>query len=601
MPSSETRECRPGLSALSLIFVSSIALIETATRLIITGDRQALAQLRVDFRYRPLNYFRSDAYQLFIMTDGEKGWDGYRYPLVLKADVGGEILRGRKDELLAFCEEHGYEVDTRRMLPLPYNELTVHDVTDNLIQAPFTLDDSQKKAIVAWLRHGIGVANMAVNSGKTATFASAAALIKRDYPDARFLYFTFSERLVKQVYAAMTSFLPDWHITQYGGGGHRDNTGKDMVVATQAMLNRNFKQLLKEGFFKTFMGLLMDESHHCQSPTAERVIRECPSYFRLGASDTTKKGDPDKWNRILGLCGPIRYTVTSSEMIEAGRSAAPTLYLVDVPSWKGKFRREEHEPKTNSCAWVLKDNAWHEGVYEGPVYKLDEHGDIEYTKRRTLVNNRWESVEIPVTVSGFHRVRFGSVVEEVPARYTILNRRYDNAVIMFEERNQMIVRWAKHFSDQGKTTLVVATRTPHVIILTSLLIAALGRRVRCLFGEDSSAKRDRTFAWLKEVPGRVLVTPLVKEGVSINELRAGVVADPVADHEVARQIIGRFMRKKEVDNTCEIVWFVDRQHPKLQANVAKLIEHLEQIKGFTFRYPVEGPETVENAHTYHAH
>jgi excinuclease UvrABC helicase subunit UvrB len=58
----------------------------------------------------------------------------------------------------------------------------------------------------------------------------------------------------------------------------------------------------------------------------------------------------------------------------------------------------------------------------------------------------------------------------------------------------------------------------------------------------------------------VQVPLLVREGISINEIAALVVADFVADEEVARQIIGRAMRPKRKDNRAGVVWFAERQH-----------------------------------------
>ncbi len=591
------KACRP--SGINVNVNGVINLIETATRLIVTGPEKELAALRQDFRYHPKNYFRVDAYQLFKMSGGDRGWDGYRYPLALKTKTAGEILRGRKDELLDFCAQRGIQTNTEKLLESPFKDLTVIDVPDDLILANFSLSVGQKEAIVQWLRHGMGVANMAVNSGKTATFAAAAELIKRKFPEARFLYFTFTERLVNQVYAAMTDFLPGWHITQYGAG-KRDNTGKDMVVATQAMLNRNYRDLLGAKFFQSFMGLLLDESHHIQSPTAERVLLSSSAYFRLGASDSTKEADPDKWNKIKGLAGPIRCEVSSSELIESGRSAAPTLYLVDVASWKNKFKDKEHEVRPNTPAWTLVEDQWVKATYLGPVYELTETGEVKVRMRSKLEGDRWVKEAVPVTVPTVHRLSIDGEVREVQARYTMLDRRYEHAIIRFKERNELIVQWASYFSDQNKPTLVVATRTTHVLVLEALLKRKLPpERVRTLYGEDNTSKRNEVFAWLRETPDAVLVTPLVKEGVSINELRAGIIADPVADPEVARQIVGRFMRKKEDSNVCEIVWFVDRQHPRYQANVLEVMGCLELIDGFTFLHPVQGPETIAEALVHH--
>ena len=1031
-----------------------------------------MAELKARFRYHPKNYYRADAYQLFKLTGGERGWDGYRYPFQLKTQLGGEILRGRKSELLELCRQLGYQVNLDRCLVSPFKDLKLSDIPNDLIKADFQLDHNQKQAIVEWLKHGIGGANMAVNSGKclgrgtpvlcfdgstkaveevrvgdllmgpdskprrvlalgsgngpmfkvvqgngdayscngdhilalessgyyrrgsgkygsksqrrssgerievsvidylkwpktkraqhkgykagqisfpeapvmldpyflglwlgngnsanttwrlssplgkgagawknpllarlrqlrvvmdkhipsvylrnsaevrwrllsglidtdgaigahgveltftkerlaadalwllrslglrasltpkkttcqtgaegiawriwakgdfsqvttaalrkhswpspkrglryavkveeisagtwfgftldgdglfllgdftvthnTATFAAAAAYVKRHFPDARFLYFTYAERLVKQVMEAMGTFLPDWNITQYGGGGKRDLTGKDMVIATQAILNRNYARLEQQGFFKTFHALLLDEcvvgstvvklskgecsirkiafrnkpvlvktynettgqienktaravakgrkpillvrtktraiyctanhpfltargwvsagdltcsdnvrclskavydwqskaapllssrmyqsdggileytrivsvtatgrleevfdltvddnhsffgndilihnSHHCQSPSAEKVLRGCAAYFRLAASDSLKESDPDKFNRISGLCGPVLWQVTSSTLIEQSRSAAPQLYLVDIPSWRGKYSHVSHVPEKRSVAWTLVDSVWLKGTYLGPLYSLNAKGEPKMKRQRRLLDGEWISEEVPIIIPMFHRLELNGAETTVPARFTLLDRRYDKAIIRFKERNQLICDWAKYYSSKGWQTVVVATRTPHVMILEAMLTPLLPGLVRSLTGEASTSQRNEVFAWLNRTPGCVLISPLIKEGVSLPVLRAGIIADVIADFEVAKQIVGRFMRKKEVDNTCSIVWFRDSQCPRYDKNFGEVFSRLEKIEGFTFYYPVAGPETIPQAQVYH--
>ena len=113
-------------------------------------------------------------------------------------------------------------------------------------------------------------------------------------------------------------------------------------------------------------------------------------------------------------------------------------------------------------------------------------------------------------------------------------------------------------------------------------------------GKDTSVARDACFEWFKRTPGAVLITPLVKEGVSINEIKAGVIADYVADFEVANQLVGLFIRqkKKGTDNSAEIVWFRDRQHPSLRRGCNSVFRALEQIEGYTFYDPAPEPESL---------
>jgi superfamily II DNA or RNA helicase len=141
------------------------------------------------------------------------------------------------------------------------------------------------------------------------------------------------------------------------------------------------------------------------------------------------------------------------------------------------------------------------------------------------------------------------------------------------------VEWVRHFVKKGYPTLVVCTRTVHILILEAMIGQAVGaENVGTLFGEDSPTQRDETFDWFREGAGRVLITPLVKEGISINEIRAEVVADYISDWEVANQVLGRAIRKKDgTENFAEIVWFVDRQHPVLRRGTEQLMAKMKRF------------------------
>src|SRR6185369_3673134 len=130
--------------------------------------------------------------------------------------------------LLEACKDNDIEIrKDSRLLVSPFSNLSVTDIPDDCITAPFPLDDKQREAIAEWLNHGMGIAHFSVSAGKTLTFAGAAAVIKKAYPEARFLYFTPSERLVRQTHAEMVKALPGWDIGQFGGG-KKNTTAKDM-------------------------------------------------------------------------------------------------------------------------------------------------------------------------------------------------------------------------------------------------------------------------------------------------------------------------------------------------------------------------------------
>jgi superfamily II DNA or RNA helicase len=584
-----------------------IVLNEKSAVVYMTGDEGDLYRLKEAFEFPHPYRDRIDLYVLYKRTlhdeKGPRGWSGMVSPIKVRRGEA-EFFRGYREAVVDKAAELKIEVSSSsKLLNSPFANITTDDIAGDCIAGDFELDENQREVIASWLRHGTGIGKIAVNGGKTAAFAGFAAMLKDHIDEARFLYVTDRERLTTQVDREMQKFLPGWDITKYGGNG-KDNTGKDMVVCTLAMLRTHYSELVMDGWFDTFNAVMFDESHHAQSDQAEKILLAINgAFFRVGASDTAKEDDPLAKMRITGLLGPVRTVVEQVELIEAGRSAVPHIYIIDVPEWEDKFRGIPYQVECNTPAWVLLsgEETMRKGIYKGPVYETKEDGSIQMKKQRVLEGVTLTSVEVPVIRPGFHTVEIDGVDYEIDSSYCLLKRAVDKAIIQFKERNELVVEWAKYFSDQGKRTLVVATRTMHVLILEALMFDAVHEDlVRVLMGEDTKSKRDHTFDWFKQTPGAVLITPLVKEGVSINEIEAGVVADYVGDYEYANQIVGRFLRKKEGENVAEIVWFVDRQQRRFKTGCQAMLKKLSrQAKGaFVFYYPVIHPQDIESSKVF---
>ena len=578
-----------------------ISLFENATHIVCTGEPGELRTLSNDFRFRPDRYFFSDAYQRFRITDGEDGWDGWIYPFKVTGNIA-KVLRGRRDEILNLCKLHGIRVSTEKLLARPFADLGLEDVRPDLIAGEFPLDNFQRRSIQQWLVHGIGIANVTVGGGKTATFAGAAALLKERFPEARIIYVTFATNLVNQAMKDFKKFLPGWDITQFGGG-KSNKDGKDIVVCSTAMLTKHFRKLKAERWFKGFMAVLYDEVHHCQSDTSVKVLEEIPAYFRFGASDTMKEDDPASSAKIVGLFGPVRNKTAAAPLIDLGRLAQPHIYLVEVSEWKNKHRDLGSVVSPETPAFVLYEGNWVKGIYKGPVYALNDDGSVQKVKKRVLDDEtkEWVTIEQQVIEQGLHRIEIEGEVMEIESRWCLLERAYDRGIIRFKERNSMIVAWTKHFSQRDLQTLVVCTRTLHIYILEALIKKVVHEDlVRILFAAATPKQREECFDWFKKTPGAVLISSIVKEGVSINEIGAGVIADYVADWEKANQIIGRFVRpKKRGANEAEIVWFVDNQHPTFRRGCAGMFQQLEKIGGYRFYYPVTTPESLSQSFEFH--
>src|SRR5262252_3576851 len=125
--------------------------------------------------------------------------------------------------------------------------------------------------------------------------------------------------------------------------------------------------------------------------------------------------------------------------------------------------------RARSVAWTLVSITCRKGTSFRPVYERDEEGNIKSKNQRRLDGDRWVTDEVPVTVQGLHRLDIEGKEVEVQARFTLLDRRYDRAIMRFRERNDLVCEWARHYSERGLRTVVVATRTPHVLILDAML------------------------------------------------------------------------------------------------------------------------------------
>jgi len=383
-----------------------VTLYENATHVTVTGKENELNVLVDYFKFRPQGHFFALSYQRFKVSGGDEGWDGFIYPLFRITDTSAKALRGHKEDIIRAAEVEGFKVDLSHLLEYPFADLEIDDVRPDLIQGDHDLDLNQRQCILDWLRAGIGFNKVTVGGGKTATFAGAAALIKEKFPEARFLYVTPAERLVRQVTREMKKFLPHFDVGQCGGGHHKFDA-KDMVVCTVAMLTKHFFRLRNEGWFDSFMGILYDEVHHCGSKTSKKILLQIPAYFRLGASDTAKENDPSRNSDIRGLFGPLLNEVHAAPLIDVGRLARPHIYIVDIPEWRGRFSSVPYSPDLKSKAYILLEGEWIEGKYAGPVYELDDEGKPKVKSVKTAekdADDQWIYVDKPVTVPGRHRI-----------------------------------------------------------------------------------------------------------------------------------------------------------------------------------------------------
>jgi superfamily II DNA or RNA helicase len=92
------------------------------------------------------------------------------------------------------------------------------------------------------------------------------------------------------------------------GGGRKKRTGIIDVAVMQSMSKKNTSnRILVEEWIKEYGQIIVDECHHISASSFERIIRNCPAYYRLGLTATIIRKDGQHPIVLMNL-GTIRYT-----------------------------------------------------------------------------------------------------------------------------------------------------------------------------------------------------------------------------------------------------------------------------------------------------
>ena len=550
--------------------------VDGAVNLRLTGPREILNAIEDEFKYQPDKYYLSPKYIIWVQTGGKKGWDGWVRPGKFLPTGAYVIGRGWLPLIQKYCDDNQHQLNRSQLVVNPFADIFADDIPDDIIHGTRHPEqwELQKECIAALLRAGLGRVKVTVSGGKTAILCATAAAVKMYKAEARILYITPTERLVKQVATEARKFLPTWDIGQFGGAAREDQAA-DMVVATAAIMNKRYKELLAAQWFKSFYAIMCDECQYAASPSQQKVLSASRAWFRFGASDTTKEDDPAKRATLTGSLGPVlNEQIKAGALIALDQIATPTIEVVSLASIKGDYNELGNLPLPETPGWALIDGDWLKITYLDQAFRLNEAGEIELDKQGN-----------PTPLPGKYICEFEDhTTLMVDSKWCLLERKFDKCIINQKLRNAYIVKKCKEWQTAGYKSLVIATRTMHVKILEAKLTAGCNPDlVQSLYGVHTVKERDEAFNWLKTTPGAILISPLVKVGVSINEIQCGVVADYVADDELANQLVGRFLRKKQGDNRAEIVWFRELQHRAYAAGSSAVIRKLKAIEGYTFR------------------
>ncbi len=157
---------------------------------------------------------------------------------------------------------------------------------------------------------------------------------------------------------------------------------------------------------------------------------------------------------------------------------------------------------------------------------------------------------------------------------------YKFGIVCNEVRNKIIVNAAAALKSMGKKTLIICQELDHCKNIKDLSDST-GLGFQLLTGKDSYEHRGSQLGKLADgsIDG-IICTNILDEGIDIKEVSAIINAVGQQSAPPIFQRTGRAARKKETDNYCIVVDFIDRQHPGLFGHSMKRYSHVKSQPGF---------------------
>jgi len=280
-------------------------------------------------------------------------WDGYkRFFNLLTGSFYTGLLGYAKSHLSENIEIS--EVDERAAIPHQNNPLGLNGIK---------LRDYQVKMVAGAISKGRGIISAPPNAGKTEV---AAGIVKVLGLPA--IFFTHRLTLLHQTQERFSNRL-EIEVGLVGGGKDDWITDGVNIVSIQTAYKKldSFEDRVKE-----IPIVIADECHHLSSRSFEKLLKLCKdSYFKFGLSATPLLRDDVSNMTVRGLLGDEIVSVTNQELIAAGISAFPSVYLLNV-----------QEPK-------ISDHFTFDQAYEsGILYNSFRNGLVVSSAERFLKQDK---------------------------------------------------------------------------------------------------------------------------------------------------------------------------------------------------------------------
>lgn len=292
-------------------------------------DREAVYKLLAKpFSYKVEGAEFSESYRM-----GQ--WDG-RMRLV-KRERGGPILvpSGLWEEALRILGKAGYtwELEDQRLDPV---------AIETGPWAGYVLRPYQQEAVDKAVAAGGGVLRLPIRAGKTLVAAAIVHEIQQ-----RALFVVPSDLLLGQTAKAFRQAMPELHVTEIGGGEW--NEEGQVVVATVQSLLAHLRERKFMALARGCSVVFSDECHHLggQGEEWRNVVLALQARHKWGLSGTVSegkaRGDQGAELWLRALCGPVVYSLGTSDLIEMGYLVRPTIRFLryEAPLLKGKLTAQQ--------------------------------------------------------------------------------------------------------------------------------------------------------------------------------------------------------------------------------------------------------------------
>jgi superfamily II DNA or RNA helicase len=311
---------------------------------IVGADALMIAALRADLKYEnDIHVRRQTAIRVYGSADMLNRVERYVY-MVSKSGV---FLTGllKYVELLLSKRQVPYEVvDNREKIKLD-SDFVIRQIN----RLPLEPRDYQIDAIFDCLESGRGIIHAATGAGKTVILSALAFIY--NLPT---LIVVERIDLAKQLMQEIIDYTGETDVGMIGDGVFKP--GKITVGMVQSLQKRKGKSTKKRDAMQEFLDgikiLIVDEAHHVQASSYQKVLASCPNAsvrFGCTATPMTSKIVGEGYieqNRDIELkafLGPIIYKKTTKDLIKEGYLAEPTVYIVRNELYNDGVRLEYNE------------------------------------------------------------------------------------------------------------------------------------------------------------------------------------------------------------------------------------------------------------------